>query len=636
MASLWSLKRAGSDDEAAKNDENEREYTEGNSNSPPEPADDDEPADDEETTQRAPQPPRPLLKRDTQPSAPSQDAELDQRPPSQRLNASPGDLATDSLSLAQLKQIVSQANKVEPLVYDFEYADMGPHAEEIDEWFAYQLWQWMRLNAAQQSFETHWAQTSGAPDGASWDDADHDTRMRFVQAAIAGVQSADVAERAAAIGQIVYLVLGRWGDTAMPNASDGQSRSLASMPQLQAIKAGVECLTSLEGLPVIWDALRSAFEQQWTGDTQQGSAQDTQDELMNLMTIMYITLQETLNDPEDMSSSYGKLLHLKPSLVDYMMLTTSKLRWDEQNVMPQTQILLLFWKSILLVFGGSEDLARLKQVTSEVADDGNQNKQTITASPLDYHVFRQEITSKYPAYVPPQPAIPLEAENTSILPPLVNQPSRNHGASGILPPPPNAPGGGASILNQPVHIATPAPSPPPSPGAGGKAGKKQNYQTNQNFPFMYPPLDASSNSAGGKGIAALHDPMVTRRWEGSDIPASILEAGELFSTRVRMTRSLRQLWDERERFLKNERGWEEDDDEEDIPDLDLSELSIEEQQIIKAFKTNERKQQLPPLSREEMIDFGPHPERLTLRDKQRLASVEDFYVSIRRQLLIRA
>lgn len=47
-----------------------------------------------------------------------------------------------------------------------------------------------------------------------------------------------------------------------------------------------------------------------TGDTQQGTAQETQDELMNLMTIMYITLQETLNDPEDMSSSYGILCKL--------------------------------------------------------------------------------------------------------------------------------------------------------------------------------------------------------------------------------------------------------------------------------------------------------------------------------------
>jgi hypothetical protein len=40
---------------------------------------------------------------------------------------------------------------------------------------------------------------------------------------------------------------------------------------------------------------------------QHTSAQEAQDELMNLMTIMYIAIQETLNDPEDMASTYGKL-----------------------------------------------------------------------------------------------------------------------------------------------------------------------------------------------------------------------------------------------------------------------------------------------------------------------------------------
>lgn len=44
-----------------------------------------------------------------------------------------------------------------------------------------------------------------------------------------------------------------------------------------------------------------------SGDIQQASAQDAQDELMNLLTIMYIAVQETLNDPEEMSPTYGKL-----------------------------------------------------------------------------------------------------------------------------------------------------------------------------------------------------------------------------------------------------------------------------------------------------------------------------------------
>lgn len=286
--------------------------------------------------------------------------------------------------------------------------------------------------------------------------------------------------------------------------------------------------------------------------------------------------------------------------------------------------MLLFWKSILLVFGGTQDLQRVKKATSELSQ--NQEKQTITASPLDYHVFRQEITSKYPAYIPPQPAIPLEDENTSLLPPLPQQPTRNNGANGILPGPPNPQNGGASILHQPVHIATPAPSPPPSPGVGGKGGKKQNYQTNQNFPFMYPPLDATSNSAGGKGLAALND-TINRRWEGSDIPASILEAGELFSTRVRMTRATRQLWDEREGFLKFERGWDaENDSDDDIEDLDLSELTEEEREILKEVK-GEDKETRKPAPPDEAVDYGPRRQELSARDKQRLDAVESFYVS---------
>ncbi|KAL2676799.1 hypothetical protein Neosp_010565 [[Neocosmospora] mangrovei] len=161
----------------------------------------------------------------------------------------------------QLRHIVAEFNRSEPVAYDFEYTDLGPHAEEIDEWFNYQLPQWVRLSAAQRAFKWHWQHEFRAQD--EWDDADNDTRARFIQAAIAGVQSNDAALRNASIGKLVYLVLGRWNDTAMSNATPGDSRSVASKSQLQAIKAGVECLTSLEGLPVIWEALRNSFEVHW-------------------------------------------------------------------------------------------------------------------------------------------------------------------------------------------------------------------------------------------------------------------------------------------------------------------------------------------------------------------------------------
>lgn len=274
----------------------------------------------------------------------------------------------------------------------------------------------------------------------------------------------------------------------------------------------------------------------------------------------------------------------------------------------------------MLIFGGTEQIEETKRALRESADDKDQN--LIMASPLDYHVFRQEITSKYPAYIPPQPAFPLEAENTSLLPHLRNHPTRNNGSNGIIPVPPGTQAGGASILHQPVHIATPAPSPPPSPAAGGKGGKKQNYQTNQNFPFMYPPLDATSNSAGGKGGAGLQDLLVGRKWEGSDVPASILEAGELFSRRVRMTRATRQLWEEREKFLKFERGNDSSDD--DIDELDLEALGIDEDvddgKLIELIEKRTKK------SAGAKADYGPNPD-LDVQIKQRLDTIEAFYVS---------
>ena len=148
-----------------------------------------------------------------------------------------------------------------------------------------------------------------------------------------------------------------------------------------------------------------------------------------------------------------------------------------------------------------------------------------------------------------------------MLPPLPNHPSRHASQETLYTRVGPRITGAGSIFNQAVHIATPAPSPPPSPaGPGGKGGKKQNFQTNQNFPFLYPPLDDSSNILGGKGKTELKDQLMRRRREGSDVPASILEAGQLFASRMRMSRSIRQLWDVREKFIQFERGWNGRDD----------------------------------------------------------------------------
>lgn len=169
-----------------------------------------------------------------------------------------GHAPTDSLSLQQVKRIVEEMNRPEPLAYDFTYEDLGPHVDEMDEWFGYHALQWVRLDSAQRAFDWYWDHESGGRP-LVWDDADHETRANFVRTAVAGVQSNDAALRAASIGKLVYLVLGRWVDTA----TSTEGTSAASVAQMRAIRAGVLCLASLEGLPVVWEALQTSFEVHW-------------------------------------------------------------------------------------------------------------------------------------------------------------------------------------------------------------------------------------------------------------------------------------------------------------------------------------------------------------------------------------
>ncbi|KAI1308869.1 hypothetical protein F5Y03DRAFT_393237 [Xylaria venustula] len=558
-------------------------------------------------------------------------------PPSQPPPAAPNTQPADSLSLAQLRRIVSEFPRAEAAAYDFEYADTASHAEEIDEWFSYQFWQFVRLVNAQRAYESQWEHDLAAKEEeVTWDEAAEDIRTAFIRQALSEIASDDSAVCTAATGKLVYLALGRWVDTAgLATGDTSKLRTLATPRQLAAIKTGVEAIAGLGGVPVIWHALRNILDAALSDDLpkpQTHSKQEVQDGLVNLMTIMYMFMQVVLGDPEGLQSVRDQLISLQPCLPVYMLTVTTKFRFfepkDDSITVPHVQALLMLWKSILLVFGGTKEIDEAKRELDESSTD-DKDKNVISASPLDYHVFRQEITSKYPAYMPPQSKIPLDADNISLLPPLPNHPTRNNGSNGILPAPPGTQSGGASILHQPVHIATPAPSPPPSPAIGGKGGKKQNYQTNQNFPFLYPPLDETSNSAGGKGAAGFQQALVGRKWEGSDVPASILEAGELFSKRVRMTRATRQLWEQRQLFQKFERGWnppgnEGDETTTEITDLDLDALGpdddhIDSDKLLKFIENRNTKAQVPK------IDYGPNSLGVSMDTKRRLEAVEEFY-----------
>jgi hypothetical protein len=83
----------------------------------------------------------------------------------------------------------------------------------------------------------------------------------FVNDAVEQIEVGEFAERAAGVAKVVYLVLGRWGDTAAPVPDGG--KCVASESQLEAINDGVRILAAAGGLQVVWRALRQRFDIFW-------------------------------------------------------------------------------------------------------------------------------------------------------------------------------------------------------------------------------------------------------------------------------------------------------------------------------------------------------------------------------------
>ncbi|KAF2428062.1 hypothetical protein EJ08DRAFT_636846 [Tothia fuscella] len=551
--------------------------------------------------------------------------------------------ATDSLSLMQLRKLVTEMPRVEPTPYAFVYKDAASLPEELEEWFAYSVEERARILKTQSSFAAEWAAHNnwvftGDEEGAlDWMRTSEEKRLEFMKRLLQGLLSEDLDRRLRNLEALVYLMLGCWRETAgigiglnthsrdsswgsssggkdnvkstaetantdfTPPSSEAESSPdaerqkaikaayIKSGLQMEWIKKNVTMLFDLKGVQPIFEAVRMTCLRECTPDPSKYDNTAVQKEAEQretwcALTVLYVCIEiaRSATDERQRLAFRADLLTLDPNLLVFLGEIINKLRWDTtiQGVLqrrdprepnaekgPSTKLLLLTWKSVLVCLGGLDDVEKAKDSFREDPEDPGCKGPLITASPLEYHSFRQEISSKYPAYSPPPPLFPLDPDQKSFLPPLRVQPTKPQQPTTTVPTHQY----GTSILHQPVHIATPAPSPPPSPQVGGKGGKKQNYQTNNQFPFLYPPLDESSNRIGGKGSTDLQDLLVGRKWEGRDIPTSIFEGAELFARRVRGTRALKQLWGERAEFMKFERGWSgvEDDDDVGIEALNL-------------------------------------------------------------------
>lgn len=531
-----------------------------------------------------PQRQRPKLRRDSSSAPPPPLPTMKPPPPVvQQTPESP----TDSISLLELKRYVHDRQGLDQPAYEFDYTDSQPFPEEINEWFQYSEQDWLMLLETKESFEQNWtAFTKTKGISTSWVDALDEQRAAFVKETLVNLEnSRDLLSRVEALGTLCYVVTGVWGITAglasanYPSESEMTVKEIAECPkskslQLEWMEKNAKIFHSQGGIQILYKCLYSiiinekeiyeaSYAMLQTEDGAAAYAVARDRELTLSLTVLYLMIELARKQHSsgiEETHIRDTLLQLEPNPLVFFVETIANLRWEDASYLPLQKLVLLLWKSILLFWGGSDTLARLKSALEpdlELDEEARRRYPVLTTSPLDYHHFRQEITSKYPAYNPPPPLVPFELENNSILPPI--QPlSTDPGSSPLFTGASSSSmRANSSILHQSVHIATPTPSPPPSPmGSNGKVAKKQNYQTSPHFPFMYPPADSNLHSIGSIQKSMPEQRKIDAKdWQDTDVPASIIEAGQILSSRMRMTRAMKQLWDERERFMKYERGW---------------------------------------------------------------------------------
>ena len=158
---------------------------------------------------------RPILRREG--SAPAPPEQAPPAVPSQSQEESSG--PTDSLSLQQLKRLVTDLPKHQPTAYAYEYSETRSFPEEIEEWFSYTEDDRSMLNDAKQTFDDKWTRSRAKPPERSdtllgWTDVEPRERESFVMEALDALDSSDYSTRLEGLECVSYICLGAWGETA--------------------------------------------------------------------------------------------------------------------------------------------------------------------------------------------------------------------------------------------------------------------------------------------------------------------------------------------------------------------------------------------------------------------------------------
>ncbi|KAN0064740.1 Factor arrest protein 11 [Thecaphora frezii] len=385
-----------------------------------------------------------------------------------------------------------------------------------------------------------------------WTTLPSSVRRRTFQSLLSTLEVRDPEARFRASRALLYLLQGAFADTSGPDH------------QLHWLLENARMVRSLGGLGEIYAACKIAsWKHDWLSSlpdhipSSEGDAASGPDgpaaaplltpeakleylEEINLELALHFAQLYSLIEASRGDEEWGdELMSLDPPLPIFLFGLVASLREKSAKGYPVKKLLLLLWKSLLCTLGGVKDVERCKLLAREIEGLGPVEKEppkrtVLKANPLDFQDFQQEISAKYPTFVPPpkQPdELPLDKLASAIAPIPARKPFGSSNDLQQIDPRTGQPFVPAAGQNGPsaAFPGTPAPSPPPSPKPN-----KQKYQTDQTRPFVFP---------------------YSRMVQGNRmVPNSIDEASRLFKENMHVSLELWQTWRIREQAIQEESG----------------------------------------------------------------------------------
>ncbi|KAG4303134.1 hypothetical protein PCANB_000501 [Pneumocystis canis] len=397
------------------------------------------------------------------------------------INEEGDELPKDSLTLIQLRKIVSDIHDQGTIKYAFIYTDTDTLKNELKEWYD------------------------------EWSNSKIKEKRKIIRYILKELNSDNLKERIRSSLVLFYLSQGNYGEI-----KDQQD-------QMHWIFENNKIIKECGALKILYDSIRTNIDSLTTYKTIISRGLNTIEmdkinllkmELNCKMTSFYFLLEIFRSDLDFRND----VANLSPPIIPWIIKEISYLR-DDFNIwrlhFPIIQIIQILWKLILCVLGDTNDLLTTKRYVRTLEGlPPELDKKEIIATPLDYHIFRQYIVSKYPSYNPPPTLLDMDLEYTTLLPINTKETKTKKNQENIM-------------LSTDYSI-TPIPSPYSSPK------KKQSiFEKHQNLPFLLPLSDTPH----------------------LEVPTSIKEASELFKSKTHFNLSTKQLWRETDRFMKFERGW---------------------------------------------------------------------------------